>query len=104
MLTEAKVKNAKPAAKSYRIPDGQGLFLQISPQGGKYWRQRYFYAGKEKMLALGTYPEVTLSEARDKRHNARKDLANGIDPGAKKKEQKRYFIRQHLEPVGMISR
>jgi integrase len=92
LLNEAKVKNSKPKAKMYRLSDGDGLYLQITPMGGKYWRLRYFYSGKEKMLALGTYPEVTLGEARDKRHKARKALAEGTDPGAKKQEAKRLAV------------
>ncbi|NBX03917.1 MAG: DUF4102 domain-containing protein [Alphaproteobacteria bacterium] len=89
LLTDIKVRNASPKEKVYRLKDGDGLFLQVEPNGGKYWRLRYFYVGKEKMLALGTYPEVSLSEARDKRLAARKMLANGTDPGAHKKQEKR---------------
>lgn len=72
LLTHTAVKNAKPQAKTYRLKDGSGLFLQIDPKGGKYWRLRYFHTGKEKMLALGTYPEVSLLDARDKSLAARK--------------------------------
>lgn len=89
LLTDKAVKNAKPKEKSYRLKDGDGLFLQVEPIGSRYWRLRYFFNGKEKMLALGTYPEVTLAEARAKRLDARKQLQNGIDPSAQKKENKR---------------
>src|SRR5271155_2971540 len=88
-LTNIAIRNAKPKEKVYRLKDGEGLFLQVEPNGGQYWRFRYFFAGKEKMLALGTYPEISLDDAREKRRNARKLVANGIDPGAKKKEDKR---------------
>lgn len=91
-LTDTQIKNAKPKESMYRLSDGQGLFLQVSPQGGKYWRFRYFYTSKEKMLALGTYPEISLAEARDKRTAARKDVASGIDPSVKKKEEKRLAV------------
>ncbi len=91
-LTELNVKNAKPKAKMYRLADGDGLYLQITLKGGKYWRFRYFFAGREKMLALGTYPEVSLAEARDKRHEARKAVAAGTDPGAAKQEEKRRAV------------
>src|SRR5262249_30709991 len=84
-----QVKNAKPEIKPYRLKDGKGLFLQVEPKGGKYWRLRYQFAGKEKMLALGTYPEVSLMDARDKCMEARKLVANGSDPSAKKKDEKR---------------
>ncbi len=88
-LSDASVRNAKPKAKSHRLRDGDGLFLQIEPTGAKYWRLRYFFGGKEKMLAIGTYPEISLSDARDRRLAARKLLANGIDPTEKKKADKR---------------
>lgn len=89
LLTDIKIQKAKPQDKPYRLKDGEGLFLLIHPNGGKYWRFRYFFAGKEKVLALGTYPEVSLLDARDKRLVARKQVAAGIDPGAKKKQEKR---------------
>ena len=57
-LSDAKARNAKPRTKPYKIADGEGLFLLITPSGGKYWRLKYFFAGKEKLLALGVYPEV----------------------------------------------
>lgn len=91
-LTETKIKNAKPTERMYRLPDGDGLFLQVTPKGAKYWRFRYFYAGKEKMLAMGTYPEVSLAEAREKRTMARKDVAAGIDPSAKKQQEKKLAV------------
>jgi len=89
LLSDIKAKKAAPKDKPYRLKDGDGLFLQVEPNGGKYWRLRYFFMGKEKMLALGTYPEVSLLDARDKRLAARKLLANGTDPGAKKRQEKR---------------
>ena len=89
MLSELQIKKAKPEDKHYKLKDGDGLFLLVHPNGGKYWRFRYYYAGREKALALGTYPEVSLLEARDRRQAARKLIANGTDPGAKKKEDKR---------------
>jgi integrase len=92
LLSDPAVRNAKPRAKIYRLKDGDGLFLQVEPNDGKYWRLRYFFAGKEKMLALGKYPEISLSDARDKRLAARKLIANGVDPGAKKKEDKRLAV------------
>ena len=92
LLTETKVRNAKPKDRMYRLADGDGLFLQIVPTGGKYWRLRYFFTGKEKMLALGTYPKLSLSDARDRRIAAHKCLTDGIDPSAKKKQQKRLAV------------
>lgn len=87
-LSDASVRNAKPKTKSYKIADGGGLFLLVMPNGSKYWRLKYFFAGKEKLLALGVYPEITLVEARDRRVQARKMLAAGKDPGEAKKQAK----------------
>jgi integrase len=84
-LTDAKVKNAKPGAKGYKMADGGGMYLLVDPKGGKYWRLKYRIEGREKLLALGIYPEVSLAEAREKRELARKRFASGIDPGAVKK-------------------
>jgi integrase len=89
LLTDRAVRNAKPKTKVYRLKDGDGLFLQVEPSGSKYWRLRYFFLGKEKMLALGKYPEISLSDARDRRLAARKLLANDVDPSVKKKADKR---------------
>lgn len=86
MLTDMTAKNAKAQTKLYRLFDGQGLYLEINPNGGKYWRLKYRFASKEKRLALGVYPEVSLGKAREKQDQARKLLANGIDPSQAKKE------------------
>lgn len=88
-LSETKARNAKPRSRPYKIADGEGLFLLVTPSGSKYWRMRYFVGGKEKLLALGVYPEVGLADAREKRAQARKALAAGNDPGEVKKEAKR---------------
>src|SRR5256885_2111770 len=88
-LSDAKARNAKPRTKPYKIADGEGLFLLITSSGSKYWRLRYFFAGKEKLLALGVYPKVTLADARERRAQARKVLAAGNDPVEAKKEIKR---------------
>src|SRR6266849_4507367 len=88
-LSDALVRNSKPKTKPYKMSDGEGLFLLITPSGGKYWRMKYFFGAKEKLLALGVYPEVSLSDARDRRAQARKVLAAGKDPAETKKEAKR---------------
>lgn len=80
-----KCRKEQPKDKPVKLADGGGLFLHIMPNGGKYWRYRYRFLGKEKTLALGVYPEVTLAEAREKHGEARKLLANDIDPSEKKK-------------------
>ncbi len=87
-LTATKVKNAKGREKPYKLTDGQGLFLLVTPSGSKLWRFKYFFAGKEKLLAFGTYPEISLAEAREKRDAARKQVANAVDPVEVRKAQK----------------
>src|SRR5882724_9319840 len=93
-LSDAKVRNAKPKTKPYKISDGEGLFLLVTPTGSKYWRLKYFFAGKEKLLALGVYPSVSLGDARERRGQARKALAAGNDPTVVKKETKRLAVLQ----------
>jgi len=87
-LTELAVKKAKPEAKDYKMADGGGLYLLVKATGSKCWRLKYRIGGKEKLLALGVYPDVTLSEARERREQARKLLANGSDPSAIKQAAK----------------
>lgn len=91
-LTDIKCKAAKPGAKPQKLTDGHGMYLEVMPNGSKYWRLKYRFLGKEKRLALGVYPEVSLGEAREKRDQARKLLAAGVDPLTVKKEQKRLAI------------
>jgi integrase len=87
-LTDTAVRNAKPQAKSVKLFDGGGLYLEISPTGSKWWRWKYRFGGKERRLALGVYPDVSLKAARNKREAARQQLAAGIDPAAAKKAAK----------------
>lgn len=87
-LTDTAIRNAKPTAKTQKLFDGGGLYLEISPKGGKWWRLKYRVAGKEKRISLGVYPDIGLKDARDRRDEARKVIANGGDPGEVKKEQK----------------
>jgi len=86
-LTDMKVQKAKPQDKPVTLFDGGGLFLMVTPSGGKLWRFKYRYDGKQKLLALGAYPEVSLADARHKREDARKLLASNNDPGAVRKAQ-----------------
>ena len=103
-LSDAKARNAKPKAKPYKLSDGEGLFLLVMPSGGKYWRMRYFFAGKEKTLALGVYPEVPLGKAREHRAQAKKILAAGNDPGEVKKQTKELVTRKAANTFGSLAR
>lgn len=101
-LTIKEIDGAKPNGKPYKLTDGGGLCLLIAPSGAKLWRWRYYFAGKEKMMALGEYPLITLKEARERHSEARKALANGIDPMAERKaegeaKQKESEARQREE-------
>ncbi len=87
-LTNIACRNAKPKESQYTLFDEKGLFLLVSPTGGKWWRMKYRYQGKEKRLSLGTYPETPLAEARERRDKARKLLARGIDPAEARKDEK----------------
>lgn len=87
-LTDAFCRNAKPEEKTRKHSDGGGLFLQIEPKGGKYWRLAYSFAGKQKTLALGTYPQVSLADARRGRDDAKRLLKQGLDPSAQKRLDK----------------
>ena len=79
-LTDTKIRNAKPSDKQYKIYDRDGLFLIIASSGGKWWRFKYRFGGKEKLLSLGTYPEIGLAKARTLRDRAREQVAEGVDP------------------------
>lgn len=87
-LSDLKIRNAKAAAKAVKLFDGGGLYLEVSPAGGKWWRLKFYVDRKEKRLSLGTYPEVSLKEARERRDEARRLLAKGVDPGEHRKAQK----------------
>lgn len=87
-LTDTAIRNAKPGKKPIKLFDDRGLYLEISPSGGKWWRLKYRFDGKEKRLSLGIYPDVGLKGARDRRDEARQLLANGVDPSENRKAQK----------------
>ena len=103
-LTDALIRTAKPSAKPVRMFDGGGLYLEVSPAGGKLWRLKYRFNGKEKRLALGAYPETGLKEARERRENARKLLANGADPSETKRAQKAASIERSANSFEVIAR
>ncbi|MGK2952578.1 MAG: tyrosine-type recombinase/integrase, partial [Thiobacillus sp.] len=88
MLTDIAVRNAKPADKPYKLSDERGLYLHVMPNAGRYWRMNYRHAGKQKTLAIGVYPDVSLKDARERRDDARRLMSNGVDPGEVKAAQK----------------
>lgn len=103
-LTDTAVRNAKPATKAIKLFDDRGLYLEVSPAGGKWWRHKYRFEGKEKRLSLGVYPDVGLKEARVRRDNARKLLAGGVDPGEHRKAQKQTRIDDVSNSFEVIAR
>jgi hypothetical protein len=84
-LSDTAIKKAKATDKAYSITDGEGLYLWVTPSGGKLWRWGYRFESKEKLMSFGKYPDVSLSQARERHKEARKLLASKIDPMAKRK-------------------
>ena len=102
-LNEMKIRNAKSRGKFYKLTDSGGLYLHVTEKGGKLWRFKYRFAGKYKLLALGSYPEISLLDARQSRDEARRQLAKGIDPSAARRAQKQATI-QEIETFELIAR
>ncbi len=103
-LTDTAVRTAKPSDKPIKMFDERGLFLIVTPAGGKWWRLRYKFDGKEKLLSLGTYPDTSLKDARERREEARKLLANDIDPGENRKVQKAARVERAENSFEVIAR
>jgi integrase len=103
-LSDAQVSKAKPADKDYKLFDGAGLFLQVTPSGGKLWRLKYRFDGKQKLLALGQYPQISLANARKRREDARVLLANAQDPGAAKQAAKKDALIKEASTFEIIAR
>ena len=87
-LTDKMIKNAQPSDKTRKLFDGGGMYLEVAPSGGKWWRLKYRFGGKEKRLSLGIYPDISLKDARERRDAARKLLANDVDPSEHRKAAK----------------
>ncbi|EBO4212552.1 tyrosine-type recombinase/integrase [Salmonella enterica] len=103
-LNDMQIRRAKPEDKPYTLGDGQGLSLLIEPNGSKSWRFRYRYAGKPKMISLGVYPTITLADARSRRDEARKLVAEGKNPSEVRKEQKRALQTESENAFEKIAR
>ncbi len=96
-LSDKAVSNAKPKEADYKLSDGGGLYLFVTTTGGKLWRLKHRFAGKEKLLSFGAYPAVSLAEARSKRDESKRLIAQGIDPGAAKREEKQIEMAEEIK-------
>ena len=103
-LTDTAIRNAKPGAKPKKLTDGFGMYLEISPAGGRYWRIKFRVAGKEKRLSLGVYPTVGLKAARSRRDDIRLLLANGDDPSDTRKADKVARTRPEASTFEAVAR
>lgn len=104
MLTDNAIKNLKASDKLFRTFDSNGLYIEVSPSGGKWWRLKYRFFGKEKRLSLGTYPNVSLKEAREQRDVFKKLIAVGVDPSENRKSKKHTFIQNSCNSFESVAR
>ena len=103
-LSDTKIRNIKSATKARKHFDGQGLYLEVSAAGGRWWRLRYWYGGKEKRLSLGVYPAIGLKDARERRDEVRKLLANGVDPSENRKAIKSAALDRAASSFEVVAR
>ena len=93
-LTDAAIRNAKPSEKPLKLTDGGGLYLEVTPAGGKHWRYCFRLAGRENLFAIGAYPQITLADARKARDQARNLVKQGINPTQHRKQEKNATIEE----------
>ena len=103
-LSDTSIRSAKPREKAFKLYDGEGLYLQVTPNGGKWWRLKYRFADKEKLLSLGTYPKIGLKEARALRTAGLKLVANGVDPSENRKATKAAKVERDANSFEVIAR
>lgn len=103
-LTALAIRNAKPTVKATKLADSGGLFLLVTPTGGKLWKLKYRFLGKEKQLALGGYPMVSLAEARERRDAAKKQLSAGLDPSDTKRQAKHVAKAEAAQTFGIVAK
>lgn len=104
MLTRLEIESIQSPPKTIRIYDGRGLYLEFSPKGGRWWRFKYRFMGRERRMSLGVYPDTGLKEARDKREAARAHLAKGVDPAVRRKAERNALTTQAQDTVESIVR
>jgi integrase len=103
-LTDASIRNARARERASKLYDERGLYLLVTPQGGKWWRFKYRFDAKEKLISLGTYPDIGLKQARRRRDEARKLLAEGIDPATERKSKKAQLSAESSTSFGTVAR
>ena len=103
-LTDLKIRSLKASERPYKCTDGHGLYLEVRPTGSRLWRYKYLYLGKDKRIALGSYPEVGLAEARRKREDVKRSLNDGVDPAAERKRDKLLAIYKGANTFGDLAR
>ena len=104
VLSDTKIRTTRPGEKPLRLYDERGLYLEISPSGSRWWRLKYRFAGKEKLLSMGTYPDTGLKAARDKRDQAREQLAQGVDPSQARRVEKANKSEHALNTFEAVAR
>lgn len=103
-LTDVTIKSAKPREKAYKLSDSGGLYIEIAPSGGKWWRYKFRFEGRELRISLGTYPDVGLKEARERHSAERKKLAEGVNPSASRKAEKESKAENNTNSFEMVAR
>jgi len=103
-LTNTTVRDAKSESKAVKLFDERSLYLEVSPAGGKWWRLKYRFNGKEKRISLSVYPDVSLKDARDRRDAARRLVADGIDPSENRKAQKSARLNRATNSLEVVAR
>ena len=103
-INDTQIKNAKPKDKNYKLIDGQGLYVLVKTNGSKLWRFNYKFDGKEQTYSIGSYPEISLLNARQKREELRAKVANGVNPSKEKQEQKQIQAAKIENTFEQVSR
>jgi integrase len=104
MLSDTQIRSTKPAAKALRLYDERGLYLEVTPSGGRWWRLKYRHDGREKLLSMGTYPDTGLKAAREKRDRARELIAQGIDPSDARRAEKQSRLQAVVNSFEAVAR